>query len=200
MKFASLLTFVLSATCASATLAQTPAAPKPGNSSVKPAAAATKPAGKPAPRKAPAKPLPPPPPVLVEADADQLAATEMAFLGTYDCEFKQSISITRNTTPGYLDVAWQRHTFTMKPVLSSTGALRMEDVTGKTLMIQIGNKSMLMDTKIGQRLVDECIHPKQREIIEAARAAKAAAAASGITLDHGGLGIEPRVTAPVTKL
>lgn len=119
----------------------------------------------------------------------------MAHLGTYDCEFKQSISITRNTTPGYLDVMWQKYTLTMKPVLSSTGALRMEDVSGRTLLIQIGNKSMLMDTKIGQRLVDECIHPKQREAIEAARLARAAAAASGVAHDAGGLGIEHRPAA-----
>jgi hypothetical protein len=30
------------------------------------------------------------------------------------------------------------------------------------LMLQIANKSMLMDTKIGQRVVDECVHEKQR--------------------------------------
>jgi hypothetical protein len=45
--------------------------------------------------------------------------------------------------------------------MSSTGALRLEDVTGRTLMLQIANKSMLMDTKIGQRLVDNCVHPEQ---------------------------------------
>jgi hypothetical protein len=31
------------------------------------------------------------------------------------------------------------------------------------LMIQIANKSMVMDTQIGQRLVDGCMHEKQRE-------------------------------------
>ena len=37
----------------------------------------------------------------------------------------------------------------MKPVLSSTGALRLEDVKGRVLMLQIANKSMLMDTQAG---------------------------------------------------
>lgn len=185
MKLAPILSLLIgSALLSQAALAQAPAKPAPA----KPAATKNAPA-KPRGGKAPAKAVPAPPPPLAEADADQLAATEMAHLGTYDCEFKQSVSITRNTTPGYLDVMWQKFTFTMKPVLSSTGALRMEDVTGRTLMIQIGNKSMLMDTKVGQRLVDECVHPKQREAIEAARLARAAAAASGIAME-GGLGIE----------
>ena len=35
------------------------------------------------------------------------------------------------------------------------------------LMIQIANKSMVMDTKIGQRLVDGCMHEVQREFTRA---------------------------------
>ena len=50
----------------------------------------------------------------------------------------------------------------MKPVLSSTGALRLEDVKGRMLMLQIANKSMLLDTQVGQRIVDGCVHEKQR--------------------------------------
>ena len=50
----------------------------------------------------------------------------------------------------------------MKPVLSSTGALRLEDVKGQTLLLQIANKSMLMDQKAGRRVVDGCVHEKQK--------------------------------------
>lgn len=169
-----------------------PALAQPNVNAAHPAA---KPAVKSSKAKA-AKPKaePPAPPPLADASEEQLAATELAYLGTYDCEFKQSISITRNTKPGYLDVTWQKSTFTMKPVLSSTGALRLEDVAGRTLMIQIANKSMLLDTKIGQRLVDDCLHPAQRAAIEAARAARAAAAAaSGAepVAEVSGLGIAP---------
>ena len=35
----------------------------------------------------------------------------------------------------------------MKPVLSSTGAIRLEDVRGETLMVQIASKSMLLNVK-----------------------------------------------------
>lgn len=189
MKLIPALSLLIGCACAGSVAAQ--AATAPAGTATKPAAKVA--AAKPAPKNSKGKPVkaePPPPPPLADASEEQLAATERAYLGTYDCEFKQSISITRNTKPGYLDVMWQKFTFTMKPVLSSTGALRLEDVTGRTLMIQIANKSMLMDTHLGQRLVDDCLHPAQRAAIEAARVARAAAAASGIDASADtGLGI-----------
>ena len=45
---------------------------------------------------------------------------------------------------------------------SSTGAVRLEDVKGNTLLIQILTKSMVMDRKAGRRLVDGCVHDVQR--------------------------------------
>ncbi len=107
--------------------------------------------------------------VLPPADAAQIDAAERTFFGPYECEFNQKIDVALNAkTPGYIDVKHGKSTYVMKPVLSSTGALRLEDVTGRTLMLQIANKSMLMDVKAGRRLVDACIHEKQRGISEAA--------------------------------
>ena len=100
--------------------------------------------------------------LLAPASPEQLDAAERTLFGEYACEFDQKIDISMNPkTPGYVDVKYKANVFTMKPVLSSTGALRLEDVTGRTLMLQIANKSMLMDTKIGQRMVDNCVHPEQ---------------------------------------
>ena len=67
----------------------------------------------------------------------------------------------------------------MKPVLSTTGAVRLEDVKGETLMVQIATKSMLLNVKTARRIVDDCISPRQRELIAEAKAAKAAEAARG---------------------
>lgn len=127
------------------------------------ALAQTAPAAKPAAKAAPAKkgaaaekPLPP-------ADQAQLDAAERTYFGPYECDFKQTIDVSMNPkAPGYVDVKFEKKLFTMKPVLSSTGALRLEDVKGVALLIQIANKSMLMDTKAGKRLVDACVHEKQR--------------------------------------
>ena len=160
-------------------LAQAPAAkPAPVKpAAAKPAAAkpvAAKPAAKSTTKTAAKKtPAPPPEPVLVDADEAQIAAAERAYLGNYAREFKESVHIEKHPkVAGYIDVQWQKHRFTMKPVLSSTGALRLEDVTGRTLMIQIANKSMLLDTKIGQRILDDCVHAEQEKLMAAAKAAK----------------------------
>ena len=102
-----------------------------------------------------AKPLPP-------ATPQQIEAAERTYFGAYACEFNQTVDVSMNPkAAGYVDVNFKGKTYTMQPVLSSTGALRLEDVTGRTLMVQIATKSMLLDVKAGQRLVDECIHSEQ---------------------------------------
>ena len=111
------------------------------------------------------------------AGAEQIAAAQEVYYGTYDCEFKQSVEIAQSAKhPSYVDVKHGKADYLMKPVLSSTGAIRLEDVRGDTLMVQIASKSMLLNVRTAQRIVDDCVSPKQREQIEVARAAKAAEA------------------------
>jgi len=102
-------------------------------------------------------------PIMVQAaDSQQMAAFDRVNLGVSQCEFRQTVSINKSTQhPGYVDLGFKGKQWLMKPVLSSTGALRLEDVRGETLFIQIRNKSMLMNQKSGQRLVDDCVHPSQ---------------------------------------
>lgn len=127
--------------------------------------------------KAPAKPVELP---LTAASTEQLEAADRIYLGDYACEFNQNVQVARyDATPGYIGVRWDKQSWVMKPVLSSTGALRLEDVKGRALMIQIANKSMLMDAQAGRRLVDDCVHESQR----AAHAAGAASGAEGIGID-----------------
>jgi len=147
------LAFGLTSAAAMAADPATPAKP-----AAKPAAAAAK--------KAPPKKVEA---TLPQADQAQLDAAERTLYGPYECEFDQKIDVSINPKfPGYVDVAFGKKLFTMKPVSSSTGALRLEDVKGVTLLLQIANKSMLMDTKAGQRLVDGCVHEKQRAAAAAA--------------------------------
>lgn len=159
-RFSQLAAPLICAALVAPAFAQTPAKP------AKPAAA--KPAAKPAAKRPVAKKaVPPPAPVeapLPEPSAEQIAAAEQTYFGTYACEFDQTLSIAMNPkTAGYVDVDFKKQVYVMKPVLSSTGALRLEDVKGRALMIQIANKSMLMDVKAGQRMVDECLHERQRD-------------------------------------
>ena len=132
------------------------------------AATPSKPAPKATVRKAVAKKPTKPAPVaaapLSAADDEQKTAAGLTHLGDYACEFNQTVRVaTNNLSSGYIDVVHNKQTWIMKPVLSSTGALRLEDVRGRMLMIQIANKSMVMDAQAGQRVVDGCQHEKQRE-------------------------------------
>jgi hypothetical protein len=141
-----------------------------------PPAKADKPAAKAVARKAPAAMAEAP---IPDASPEQTRAAEMVFYGTYDCEFKQTVQIDRNAKhPAYVDVKHAKGDWMMKPVLSSTGAIRLEDVKGETLMLQIAAKSMLLNVRTGQRVVDDCISPKQRELMAEAKASAEAAAAA----------------------
>jgi nucleoid-associated protein YgaU len=131
--------------------------------------APAKPAAKTAKKPAPAKALEPAP-----ASAEQIKAADLVFYGPYQCEANEKIDIVASTKyPSYVDLKHGKAGYVMKPVLSSTGAIRLEDVRGETLMVQIANKSMLLNVKTSQRIVDDCVSSKQRELIEAAKVAKA---------------------------
>ena len=114
-----------------------------------------------------------------DAPPDQVKAAEMVYYGKYECEFNLTVDIVQSPQhSAYVTVRHLKSEWLMKPVLSSTGAIRLEDVRDETLMVQISSKSMLLNTKTGRRIVDDCVSPKQRELIEAAKAAKAAEAAA----------------------
>ena len=101
---------------------------------------------------------------LPEATPEQLLAAERVLTGGYECEFGKRVSIDPQAgNNGYFTLKLGKQAWTMKPVLSNTGAIRLEDVKGTALMIQILTKSMLMDPKRGQRLVDGCVHEVQRK-------------------------------------
>lgn len=101
-------------------------------------------------------------PTLTAADQEQLIAATQTYYGPYDCEFKQTLSISKHAVDGYVVVTFSSKAYTMKPVRSSTGAVRLEEVgNGPMLMVQIPTKSMLMDTARGRRIVDACVHEVQ---------------------------------------
>jgi hypothetical protein len=162
----SALTFALVLSLTGLATAQTTTPAPAAKTAKKPAKAAPKPAAY----------VPP------DAGVEQLQAADRVFYGAYECEFNQTLSIAMDSKyPGYVDVKHLKADYLMKPVVSSTGAIRLEDVQGETLMVQIANKSMLLNVKTGHRLVDDCINAKQRELMAAAQAAKAASGDAGAT-------------------
>lgn len=107
----------------------------------------------------PAPEVPPP-----TADEEQLRTAERVHYGEYECEFNQRLQVHIDQKyAGYARVQSVGVDFLMKPVASQTGAIRLEDVKQVGLLLQIAGKSMLMNVKTGQRLIDSCVHPEQRK-------------------------------------
>ncbi|MFM8929448.1 MAG: hypothetical protein ACKOJ7_07900 [Betaproteobacteria bacterium] len=135
---------------------------------------------------------------LVHASEEQRHAFSLAHLGEYQCEFKRMVRVLANPVhEGYVDLHFDKHVVTARPVLSSTGAVRLEDVRGRFLMVQIAFKSMLMDTKIGQRVADDCQHDHHRD---ARRAAADAPPSPGLGIGRPAALPDPpaAATAPIT--
>lgn len=118
------------------------------------AVAATDPPSKPAAKKAAAAPT---------LSAGQFSAAERVLTGKVKCEFDQSIDVAPVAgKKGYFNIAYKGKTYTMVPEATTTGAVRLEDKKAGMMWLQIANKSMLMNTKAGQRMVDNCQHPSQQ--------------------------------------
>lgn len=110
-------------------------------------------------------------PATVEADPlndeSKLAVAQQVHTGRIACELGNTVTVTpdANRVGGFV-VHMASHVFHMSPVNSSTGAVRLEDTQHGAMWLQLGNKSMLMSTKLGQRLADECQSPAQLAVAE----------------------------------
>lgn len=158
-------------------LAQTAPAAKPAAApAAKPATAAAgaKPAAKPRPpakRAAVVKSVEENTPIdddpNVTLSPEDLEVAKRVHVGTFPCELGASVTITpSDKRPGFFVVRSGLMRFRMHPVGSRTGAIRLEDGRAGAMWLQLGNKSMLMSQKIGQRIADECMSPDQATFAE----------------------------------
>lgn len=92
----------------------------------------------------------------------ELAIAQRVYLGKLPCELGASVTLTADAkSPGYFDVQTKSQKYRMFPVQTSTGAIRLEDHQAGAVWLQLANKSMLMNQKLGKRLADECMSPDQ---------------------------------------
>jgi hypothetical protein len=102
--------------------------------------------------------------------ANQLAIAQRVHTGKADCEFSQSVSVDPvPNQPGHFKVGYKSASYTMVPEETTTGAVRLQDKRAGVMWLQIANKSMLMNSKIGQRMVDSCVHAEQRSNVATAQ-------------------------------
>jgi len=164
---------ILAVLLASPAWAQT-AAPR-GAVETKVAALATptaRPTAKPAPQPARAKPAVRAPAkaaavggaaAAVALSPGQLDAAQRVYTGKADCEFGEQIDVSAvDGRPGHFQLRHKRATYQLVPEETTTGAVRLEDKRSGIVWLQIPAKSMLMNSKIGQRVADNCQMSQQK--------------------------------------
>jgi hypothetical protein len=93
---------------------------------------------------------------------EELAIAQHIHVGQVACELGVTITIKADAqAPGYFDLESKKFKFRMFPVVSSTGAIRLQDARSDAVWLQLANKSMLMSQKLGSRLADVCMNPVQ---------------------------------------
>jgi hypothetical protein len=104
----------------------------------------------------------------VAVDEHRTVVAEQVHTGRMVCELGNSVTVTPDTqTQGSFFVQLRQHRYHMTPVVSATGAIRLEDAQAGAMWLQLPNKSMLMNSKLGQRMADECQSPAQMAVAEA---------------------------------
>ena len=99
-----------------------------------------------------------------------LAIAEQVHTGVLRCELGVSVTLAHDPhAPGYFNVQGKNFRYRMRPIATTTGAIRLEDRKAGTVWLQLSNKSMLMNQKVGQRLADECMSPAQLTVTQAMR-------------------------------
>ena len=102
----------------------------------------------------------------LQAIADQIHT------GRMPCELGQSVTLLRDSKElGRFNLFIKDQVYHLTPVQSATGAIRLEDNAKGAVWIQLSDKSMLMNTQIGQRLADMCQSRDQHQVAQAQKLA-----------------------------
>lgn len=84
------------------------------------------------------------------------------YTGTMHCEFGTTVNIAPDAGDKFLyHVSAKGMSYSMRQVPTSTGVVRLEDKAAGATWLQMGNKSMLMDQKRGERVADACRNAQQ---------------------------------------
>jgi hypothetical protein len=93
---------------------------------------------------------------------EQLSISLKVLTGRIPCELGASVALIKDErSVGRFLLSMGHHIYSMEPVVTSTGAVRLEDASSGAVWIQVPNKSMLMNQKLGARMADACVHPEQ---------------------------------------
>jgi hypothetical protein len=89
--------------------------------------------------------------------ADQIAVAGQVHVGTLPCELGQTVVLLAEPgEAGYFSLRMGKSRYRLSPELTTTGAVRLEDKAAGIVWLQLANKSMLMNQKLGKRMADDC--------------------------------------------
>ena len=99
-------------------------------------------------------------PMLASPVPDEKVQADVAGLvhtGHMVCELGNAVTVTPDPQQATrFVVKMKKNTYHMTPVETTTGAVRLEDAQAGAMWLQLPHKSMLMNSKLGQRMADEC--------------------------------------------
>jgi hypothetical protein len=88
----------------------------------------------------------------------------------YQCELGNKITTyTNESDDKYMAVRWKNSLHRLRRVGTSTGANRFENRKYGLVWINIPSKAMLLDSRKGQQLANECRNAEQQKAFEAKR-------------------------------
>lgn len=85
----------------------------------------------------------------------KLVAPPVLMTGRFNCELGNRVEIESDGNSG-ANLTWKGSKYAMMPVSTTTGAVRFENRASGLVWIQIPAKSMLLNTKQGAQLANEC--------------------------------------------
>ncbi len=93
----------------------------------------------------------------------QMEIAARVLTGPSNCEFRQQVHVQAiEGQAGQFTLKFKNFSYQMVPEETTSGAVRLMDKKAGVVWIQIPSKSMLMNSKLGQRLIDNCQHPQQQ--------------------------------------
>ncbi|MBF8177269.1 MAG: hypothetical protein K2Y13_13590 [Burkholderiaceae bacterium] len=86
----------------------------------------------------------------------------------YNCELGNKITTYNNVGDDkYMAIRWQNKVHRLGRIGTSTGANRFENRKAGLVWINIPSKAMLLDSRKGQQLANECRNPEQAKALAA---------------------------------
>lgn len=77
-------------------------------------------------------------------------------VGTLTCNQGIKFHVKRADVGNNIDIIWKGKDYTLHNIKTASGAFRYEDAASGLVFIQVPAKVLLLDSKVGQRLADEC--------------------------------------------